>query len=73
MLDQEDPELHYFVKVDTTRISLSQRGLTHLAIECFCDEIKKGKKYNVFTFKEKEYANAFTNFINQSAKPSGSL
>lgn len=73
MVEEEDEELEYFVKVDTTKISIQPRALIGLAIECYCTEIKSGKKYTIFHFDNQEYAQAFTNFVNRLAKPSGSL
>lgn len=70
MVEEEDEELEYFVKVDTTKISIKPRALMALAIECYCTEIESGKRYAVFHFDNQEYAQAFSNFINQLVKPS---
>jgi len=68
MTEKNDAKLQYFVKVDVSRLTLSEKGTMCLAVECCCLKIRKAKKYTSFYFETKEYAETFTAFLNMHVK-----
>jgi chromatin remodeling complex protein RSC6 len=65
-------EQYFTVKVPIEKVTLNEKGIVCLGIECFAINVKSTKKYITLYFEEKNQAQTFVEFINRHARQSPS-